>query len=131
MKINTHTASRFHLPGAIKKALFATLALCLCDMLGGTLGDTPHLLVFQPHQALAETTPAAAQPGGDGAKILDKHCLNCHVIEKISHYRKSKEQWEQTIANMIANDGVVLTEAEKTALLDYFASLRKPEGKAP
>lgn len=116
----------------MRKAFSLATAVCFFNLAGGSFGETHSLLAFiQPRQAQAETAPAAAQPQSDGPQLLDKHCLNCHVIEKITHYRKSREQWAQTLANMIKNDGVVLTEAEQTVLLDYFVSLKKPDAKAP
>jgi len=111
---------------AIKKVMYVTMLGCLLNMLGGVSGEDCGIFVFaQPQQARAEIAPADAQPLGDGSKLLEKQCLNCHVIEKLVRYRKSREQWEQTITKMINNDGVVLTEAEKAALLDYLISIKK------
>ena len=52
-------------------------------------------------------------------------------MEKLTRYRKSKEQWELTITSMIKNDGVVLTEAEQAVLVEYFVSLKKAKTEAP
>jgi len=108
--------------GSTARALILTIAVCLLPIPVGAF--------LHPRPALAETAPAA-QPGGDAAQLLEKHCLNCHVIERITHYRKSKEQWEQTITNMINNDGVVMTEPEKAALVDYFVGLKRSTEKTP
>jgi hypothetical protein len=84
--------------------------------------------------AMAAPEPATTKPGGDSIQLLRKHCLSCHVIEKISRYRKSREQWEQweqTLANMIKEDGIVLTETEKTTLLEYLSVPKKLQRRPP
>ncbi len=77
-----------------------------------------------PRCAMAETGPTA-QPPGDGAQLLEKQCLNCHPIEKLSRYRKSRDQWEQATTSMISGYGVVLTESEKEVVLDYLAKIKR------
>lgn len=109
--MNDSTSPRPPFFGPISKTLFATLALCL-------------LAFSLTGRAAAEPVPAAPA-GGDGPQLLDKHCTGCHVIEKLTRYRKSKEQWEQTMNNMIKEDGVVLTDPEKTALIDHLLNLKK------
>lgn len=110
----------------IKKVMYLTISGCLLNMIGGVSEGVDGIFVFtQPRQAMAQKAPAEAQPLGEGYKLLEKQCLSCHVIEKIVRYRKSRDQWEQTITNMINNNGVVLTEAEKAAIVDYLVSTKK------
>lgn len=59
----------------------------------------------------------------DGERILENRCGECHLVEKVRKYRrKTKEQWEMTIAHKI-DMGVDLTKEEQAALLDYLVSL--------
>lgn len=128
--MNIRIPSSFPLPPTIIKALSATLGLfnLSAAMLGADLG----LIAFMaPPAALAESAPATTPAPTAAPQLLDKHCISCHVLEKLTRYRKSREQWEQTLASMIKNDGVVLTEAEQTVLVDYFVSLKKTEAKTP
>ena len=62
-----------------------------------------------------------------GAKLLEKQCLDCHLEEKLRRYRKNRDQWDRTIINMIRGAGVKLTEEEKSILLDYLTLISAPK----
>jgi hypothetical protein len=54
--------------------------------------------------------------------LVEKFCLGCHSIEKLSHYRKTREQWEHSIEAMTIENGVQVSPSEKSALALYMAN---------
>ncbi len=65
----------------------------------------------------------------DGRKVLENKCGICHLIEKVTRYRrKSREQWERTIAFKVKL-GAELTEKEQASLINYLLSIGNPPDK--
>jgi len=80
----------------------------------------------QPTQVpAAATAPPSEKPALDAATLLDTRCSTCHSADKAKQAQKTREQWVQTVTRM-AGKGAQLTEAEKTALLDYLAKTYGP-----
>lgn len=74
-------------------------------------------------QPAATAAPAtAAQPAAklDGAALLQDRCADCHSPDIVKRRPQSKDQWDQTVTNMI-DRGAQLNDAEKQALVDYLA----------
>jgi len=76
-------------------------------------------------------TRAARQdlPEGKGAELARDKCLNCHEADLIVSQRLSRQGWTREVEKMI-RWGAVATEAEKEALIDYFAAHFKPRSAA-
>lgn len=68
---------------------------------------------------------AVAAPAPDGAKLLEERCSVCHKSDRPKSAKKSKADWEKTVTKMVGK-GAKLSDAEKTALVDYLAKTYKP-----
>ncbi|MBU0496087.1 MAG: hypothetical protein KKA73_18165 [Chloroflexi bacterium] len=73
------------------------------------------------------TTPAAttgpspypAQPI-DAEKLLNERCTTCHDLGRVTSAKKTSEEWQQTVDNMIAK-GAQLTTEEADTLVRFLA----------
>ncbi len=82
----------------------------------------------QPTQAPPGSQPTAAvtmAPALDGATLLETRCSVCHSADRAKQTRLTQEQWEQIVTEMIGK-GAKLTDAEKTALVEYLAKTYGP-----
>jgi hypothetical protein len=72
---------------------------------------------------LSSITPAAAQsfPDGPGKAILEKECSTCHAPDMVRTHRKSLEEWQEVIVNMI-DLGSGVTEEQVPTLATYLAT---------
>ena len=59
----------------------------------------------------------------DGEAALQDSCTRCHDLERTISKQKTREQWEQTVDNMIQKGSQVV---DKQALLDYLAETYGP-----
>jgi hypothetical protein len=76
-------------------------------------------------QASATTQSPASTPALDGATLLETRCSACHSVNKVTQIKQTREQWGQTVSEMIA-EGAQLTEAEKAVLVDYLTKTYGP-----
>lgn len=68
-------------------------------------------------------------PPGDGEKLVESHCALCHDLGRITTIARSKEEWNNTVGNMMARAGTnVATQDEILAMASYLAAHfgRKP-----
>ena len=92
----------------------------------------PCVLVEEKREQASQTplvsagqTPEETTAAVDGEMVLQKHCGECHLVEKVKKYRrKTPKEWERVLTWKMKM-GVELTEAERTALLKYLISLKK------
>jgi mono/diheme cytochrome c family protein len=61
----------------------------------------------------------------DGRSLLESHCAKCHLTQGLKQLKKSRSEWEVTLAQMEAL-GAHLNDAEKAILIDYLASAENP-----
>lgn len=78
-----------------------------------------------PEPANTETAPPVADtqvpsPAFDGETLILDRCTSCHSTSRITRESGSKEDWQQIVERMIRS-GAVLSEEEKTFLIDYLA----------
>lgn len=67
-----------------------------------------------------EVTAPMEMPAIDAAALLETRCSICHSADKPRQSQKTHEGWDSTVSRMIKK-GAKLTDAEKTALVDYLA----------
>src|SRR5947209_20377497 len=72
------------------------------------------------YAALACLAAAAACSGQDAKAVFQRVCSACHAPESVVTPR-SRAQWQETIAKMIAL-GARVTEEESHIVLDYLSS---------
>jgi hypothetical protein len=70
---------------------------------------------------------AQALPEGPGSKAVARVCGNCHGIEVFAAARKSPDEWDKTINQMIQR-GLQITDDDYQTVLEY---LGKYMGKTP
>lgn len=56
----------------------------------------------------------------DGKTLMDTRCTVCHSTSRITQKKGTYDEWEQIVTTMISR-GAVLTEEEKTILVQYLA----------
>jgi cytochrome c5 len=88
-----------------------------------------HLLSTVRYSLLAMAIPAFAQslPEGPGNKATERVCGQCHGIEVFASARKSPDEWDKTINQMIQK-GLQITDDDYSTVLEY---LGKYLGKTP
>jgi mono/diheme cytochrome c family protein len=64
--------------------------------------------------------PPPQLPEGEGKKVVEKICLDCHGAETFIHKKLDKEGWEKVIASMIER-GANGTDAEFDTVVAYLA----------
>ncbi len=62
--------------------------------------------------------------GIDAAALLEERCSECHKPEIPKNARKSRAEWEKTVARMI-DKGAKLSPDEKRALVRYLSRVYK------
>lgn len=90
---------------------------------------------------LATAAADNAVVNGQGQKLLQRHCLGCHVPEgseplqlsRISHQRKTPEGWLMTIARMQLVHGLEISDEDRRALVKHLADTQglSPDESAP
>lgn len=83
--------------------------------------------------ALVAAWPAAAQdalPPGPGRDETLKACGGCHGVESFLGIRRTREQWEITIDNMI-NWGAKIDDADYDTVAAYLAANLGPAPPPP
>jgi cytochrome c5 len=64
-----------------------------------------------------------ALPAGDGQKLVESHCALCHDLGRITTVGRSKDEWNNTVSNMMARAGTnVATQDEVSTMASYLAS---------
>jgi mono/diheme cytochrome c family protein len=64
-----------------------------------------------------------ALPVGDGQKLVESHCALCHDLGRVTTIGRSKEEWNNTVSNMMARAGTnVATQQEISTMTSYLAS---------
>ena len=73
-----------------------------------------------PMQSGLKTEPL---PAGDGEKLVESHCALCHDLGRITTVTRSKEEWNNTVGNMMARAGTnVATQDEVLTMASYLAA---------
>lgn len=73
------------------------------------------------------TEPVALQetPAQDGLALLEQHCVQCHLVQSLQQFERSRSDWEKALAQM-EKMGVQLDETEKLSLLNYLSTVDEP-----
>ncbi len=90
--------------------IFALATLSLCCALA------------QPTPAPTPATPDAdALPTGPGKEIVQKACVSCHNVRRVTAKRATKAEWNDTVDQMISR-GAALSDSDADILVDYLAA---------
>jgi hypothetical protein len=58
-------------------------------------------------------------PEGEGKKLVEKVCNDCHGPENYTQKKRTKEDWEKVIQSM-ADKGAQATDAEYDIIVSYL-----------
>ena len=61
----------------------------------------------------------------DAEAVVNDRCTQCHSIDRVIQAKKSQEQWQSTVANMVGR-GAKLNADEQTAVVNYLAEKYGP-----
>ncbi|MBI4446528.1 MAG: hypothetical protein HY645_11540 [Acidobacteria bacterium] len=87
------------------------------------------LLLGIPAWALFQDS-AADLPEGEGKQLVGSLCAQCHNLGTVTSRRKSKQEWAETVEDMLARGaGFSPEEAEK--MVDYLAQHFSPQPSTP
>jgi len=82
---------------------------------------------------LATAFPGVAQddtalPDGAGKAIVQKMCVSCHSLKTVTANRATKEEWSDTVQQMVSR-GAEGTDEEIATVIDYLAKNFPPVEK--
>ena len=82
----------------------------------------------QPTEPPQEEQPTAQPLSGDGEALLQQTCTKCHGLDRIQQAQKTRNEWEQTYARMMAkgDPAVPVSEDELDILIEYLAETYGP-----
>jgi hypothetical protein len=82
---------------------------------------------------LATAFPSVAQddsalPDGAGKAIVQRMCVGCHNLKTVTSNHATKEQWSETVQQMVSR-GADGTDEEIATVIDYLAKNFPPVEK--
>jgi mono/diheme cytochrome c family protein len=82
---------------------------------------------------LATALPGVAQddtalPDGAGKAIVQRMCVGCHNLKTVTSNHATKEQWSETVQQMVSR-GADGTDEEIATVIDYLAKNFPPVEK--
>jgi cytochrome c5 len=105
----------------MRKLLLPILFILIFTVIGVACGGPASVPTATPPPAKPTTAPTQAL---DGKALMNERCTVCHTIERIQTAKKSKADWQATVARMKGN-GAKLNDAETAALVDFLAATYK------
>ena len=68
---------------------------------------------------------ASPEPEINAKALVEDRCTQCHGLSTITDAKKTPEQWEMTVSNMVQK-GARLNDAEQAAVVAYLAETYGP-----
>lgn len=77
--------------------------------------------------ACSSPSPADGSAGAaaGGQALVEERCSECHALTRVQSASKTRDQWEQTVSDMI-DKGARLSEEEQAVVVDYLAEAYGP-----
>ena len=72
----------------------------------------------------AQQAAVGAAPN-DGASIVQEKCGRCHPLARVEAAKKDKAGWTTTV-NRMTTHGLVVSTAQKAAVIDYLSMTHAP-----
>lgn len=84
-------------------------------------GETRSALTAHKPQAprLPPPVPESVLPAGQNRALVVEMCTSCHPADLVASQRRTREEWDSTVARMIKR-GAIPTDPEKTLILEYL-----------
>jgi len=107
--------------------LISTLAIVrLCAVAQSTPAPAP---APPPPAASAAEDPDFLPPGA-GKDLVQKACVSCHTVRRVTATKATKEEWNRTVDKMIEH-GAILTDTEADTIIQYLSANFGPPAKTP
>jgi mono/diheme cytochrome c family protein len=74
-----------------------------------------------PPGAAQEKTAAVSLPSGPGKELVESRCIACHDLERIATAKRTKDDWDRIVNNMVTR-GATATPDEVRTILSYLAA---------
>ncbi len=71
--------------------------------------------------AISGAPKASSLPAGDGKELVEARCSACHGLEKITAEKRSKDEWANTVKNMV-DRGLAATPEEIQTMTSYLSA---------
>ncbi len=78
-----------------------------------------------PLLAQQPSPEVAAMPEGEGKQLVANICAGCHSLDTVTTQRRSREDWNATVANMISRGAQIFTD-ESATIVNYLAEHYAP-----
>jgi mono/diheme cytochrome c family protein len=72
---------------------------------------------------------ATAVDGASGKRLVEWKCNACHRSDRATEIRKTRAEWEKTVARMVEN-GLLAEDEELKQIVQYLASFNDPASDA-
>src|ERR1700744_1688408 len=82
----------------------------------------PRTLAFLILSSVGTLSAQQNLPDGPGKGKTGRVCTGCHGAEMFSAARRSKPEWDHTIAAMTTEKGVEISDADYAAVLQYLST---------
>jgi cytochrome c5 len=69
-------------------------------------------------------------PDGEGKKLLEQRCVDCHSLEPVATLQQSQDDWKKLVARMVAY-GAQLNGKEAAVVIGYLTSSFGPAAAKP
>ena len=73
--------------------------------------------------------PQIIRPSGEVWKVIRQNCTACHGIDDYAFYALDKAGWQALLEAKHKTLGIVLSDSDRTVLLDYLLSKFGPDTK--
>ena len=86
--------------------------------------------ITPPVKRMTSADYVPMMPEGDGKRLLATRCVLCHGLERIVPTRKTREEWQETVATMrgyMQDHRVPLSDQERDVMVDYVAEHFGPD----
>jgi competence ComEA-like helix-hairpin-helix protein len=73
--------------------------------------------------AIAAAVGAQDAPSGKGSKVMfEKTCSACHTAESVASARRTRDQWQDVMEEMVSQQGAKIADDEFTPILEYLVA---------
>jgi mono/diheme cytochrome c family protein len=77
----------------------------------------------------AQAAPAAGAADAEG-EMFKRHCSVCHGLDVVTAFGRSGEEWREVVQRMVEQNGAMLTEPERDAVIAYLVKTHGKDGAA-
>jgi competence protein ComEA len=74
--------------------------------------------------AIAAAGEAQDTPAAKASKVMfEKTCSACHTSESVASARRTRDQWQDVIEEMVSQQGAKIADEEYSPILEYLVSV--------